>query len=267
MKFLHLAAADHGGAGLAAKRLHDGLRSAGHASRMLVLDRRSSDDDIMAFPAAASPFRLRRQAVKAGLKVLARPDYYFQNQRLSPGRVPALADLGSPHVIIVHSISHFISFQDVLDLHKATSAPVIWHLLDMGILTGGCHYAWACRKYESACESCPALRLPSKRDLSARAWAQKRVVAPMIRGVVVAGSSTLARQARASALFASSTVETVLLGVAPEHFYPRDRWAERREFGIVGQGQVIFFGAQRFDQRRSGSLCVSVDRRFRTHDD
>ncbi len=39
MKVLHISTMDHGGAGLAALRLHRGLRSAGVASGMLILMR------------------------------------------------------------------------------------------------------------------------------------------------------------------------------------------------------------------------------------
>ena len=150
MKFLHLSAADHGGAGIAAWRMHDGLRSLGHSSRMLVLDRRSSDADVLALGNEASGFRFWRILQKVWLKLSSDPGFYFQNQLLTPkldaGELLRLAGLKTD-AIIVHFISHFLGPGDVRALQQIADAPVLWHLLDMGHFTGGCHYAWRCQGY------------------------------------------------------------------------------------------------------------------------
>lgn len=255
MNFLHLAAADHGGAGIAAWRMHDGLRSLGHRSHMLVLNRRTDDDDVVALPASASGFRLRRIVQKTWLKLSSRPDYYFQNQLLSPklGADELQRCVGlKPDVIVIHFISHFVSPDDVLALHQATGAPVLWHLLDMGLLTGGCHYAWHCKGYARSCGSCPALRWRGENDLSARIWQAKHRAMDCIKGWVVAGSSLLARQAAASSLLGRHHIETLLLGVSPRNFAPGDVLALRKELGVGNAEKVVFFGAQKFNQRRKG---------------
>ena len=72
------------------------------------------------------------------------------------------------------------------------------------------------------------------------------------RGWVVAGSSLLARQAKASSLFGERQIETLLLGVSPQAFAPGDMVALRRELGAGEAERLVFFGAQKFDQRRKG---------------
>lgn len=254
MNFLHLSAADYGGAGIAAWRMHDGLRALGHTSRMLVLDRRTGDTDVLALTGTTG-FRWRRIAQKAWLKLSSHRDHYFQNQRLSPGldagELCQLAGL-KPDVIVVHFISHFLSADDVLELQQVTGAPVLWHLLDMGLLTGGCHYAWHCEGYARACGGCPALRWSGANDLSARTWQAKHRAMDCTSGWVVAGSSLLARQAAASSLLGQRHIEALLLGVSPQAFAPGNLVALRDELGVGNAERVVFFGAQKFNQRRKG---------------
>lgn len=255
MQIVHLAAADHGGAGTAAKRLHEALRDLGHRSRMLVFDRRSDDADVLPVAADDLIFRWRHLAQKAWLKVSSRPEGHFQNQRLSPHPQAAtlLGQLGfEPDIIVVHFISQFLSADDVLALQRASGAPVLWNLLDMGLLTGGCHYAWRCEGYHRRCGSCPMLRWAGPNDASARTWAAKHGAVVCTRGWVVAGSSWLARQAARSSLFAGRPIETLLIGVSPQRFAPGDTAALRVGLGVAGGEPLVFFGAQRFDQRRKG---------------
>lgn len=255
MNFLHLSAADHGGAGIAAWRMHDGLRARGHASRMFVLDRRSSDTDVLTLRREAWSFRLSRVIQKLWLKLSSRSDFYFQNQLFSPSldakELHRLVGL-KPDVIIVHFISHFLGPGDVRVLQQITDAPVLWHLLDMGHLTGGCHYAWRCEGYLSSCGSCPALRWRGESDSPERIWRTKYSEMGATRGWVVAGSSLLARQAAVSSLFDMRHIETLLLGVSEKKFLPGDVPVLREELGIEKAAKVIFFGAQKFNQRRKG---------------
>lgn len=253
MNVLHLSAADHGGAGIAAWRMHDSLRRLGHRSRLWVLERRTNDPDVRELGSRA--FRWQRLAAKAALKLVTRPAWYFQDQRLSAGiGADDMAEARSlkPDVIVVHFISHFLAPADVLALQQSTGAPVLWNLLDMGLLTGGCHYAWDCPGYTRTCGSCPALRISGTSDSSARIWTAKRDAVVRTRGWVVAGSSWLARQAAVSSLFEGRRIETLLLGVSPLAYAPGEQNALRAELGAPGAERVVFFGAQRFDQKRKG---------------
>ena len=235
--------------------MHNALRTLGHVSRMLVFERRTDDAEVVCISAYSTGFKWRRLAQKAWLKVSSRTDEYFQNQLLSPkidaAELVHLAGL-QPDVIVVHSTSHFLAPDDVLALQRATGSPVLWNLLDMGLMTGGCHYAWNCDGYTRSCGRCPALRLSGANDLSAQIWAAKQRAIGQTRGWVVAGSSLLARQAAASSLLGERRIETLLLGVSPITFAPGDPVALRQELGARGAERLVFFGAQKFDQRRKG---------------
>lgn len=256
MKVLHLAAVNYGGAGSAALRLHSSLRSRGVDSRMLVLTSRGDCQQVASLDESSHTFRLLRLINKAYLKFATKFDYYFQAQGLSLGVSPEyiLKTTGfSPDIIVAHVLSNFLSFQDVRALHQITGAPVVWHLLDMGMMTGGCHYAWECNGYENSCVSCPALRFWVDSNIPAKVLHDKLLSMHEINpSVVVAGSSHLANQARRSLLFRDCRIERILLGVDPETFCPGNRVEARRRLGIPEDKKIIFFGAQSLNEPRKG---------------
>jgi len=259
MKVLHITASDHGGAGRAAHRLHLSMRAAGIDSHMCAFDKRSGDMWTTRIRALAGIFVLRRFLSKVILKVLTIPDYRFSWQDISLGisAESFCAQLGmSPDIIVVHYISGFLSFQDVLQLQRLTNARVIWNLLDMGGFTGGCHYAWSCHGYEAKCGRCPALRMRSESDLSARVLERKRRTISAMDLTVVAGSTLLRDQARNSIVFGDRQINTILIGIDPETFRQRNREEARRLLGLSTDKRTIFFGAQSSKDRRKGHMWL-----------
>ena len=232
-----------------------GLREAGVDSRMFVCDKRSDDPSTVELKASENWFGLRRILGKVFFRAFSIQDYRFQNQCLSAG-IDATDLCGrvqfTPDVIIVHYLSNFMSWGDVLELQRATNAPVVFNLLDMGSLTGGCHYAWSCDRYESECGNCPALRFNASNDFSATTMVRKRSAVAKMELVVVAGSTYLEKQARRSAVFGGRQTETILIGVDPEVYRQRDRKEARKLLGIPAKNRTILFGAQSAKDKRKG---------------
>ena len=255
MKVLHLSAVDYGGAGTAALRLHRSLRVSGMDSRMLVLDSRSQEQHVYSLAGLSRTFSLRRLASKVYAKLASRADYYFQLQETSIGIAASelLKRSGfTPDIIVAHAMSNFLGPSDVLEFHQASAAPVVWHLLDMASLTGGCHYAWSCDGFEHQCESCPALRWAPARKAAELVWREKRRVLDKMRTAAVAASSHLFAQAHHSSLFKGKQIEKILLGVDPELFRPGQKDDARRSLGLPLDKKIIFFGAQSLKERRKG---------------
>lgn len=254
-KILHLSTYDFGGAGKAAYRLHCSLRSAGFKSKMAILKKKEHDDDVVEIANVSSTSRILSILSKAWLKITSNEDYYFQYQSRSllssPGELVRSLDF-APDVIIVHWVSNFISTDDIRAISLAYRAPVIWYLLDMAPLTGGCHYAWDCTGYFRDCGTCPALSSTNNNDLSNRILQKKQRALQDIDLYIVAGSCWLEKQARNSSLFNKCNISKLLLAVDPVIFSPRSKTIARQKLGLPEHKKIIFFGNQGLKLKRKG---------------
>ncbi|WP_197465639.1 glycosyltransferase [Erythrobacter sp. HI0063] len=254
--FLHLTTTDRGGAGMAAVRIHRALANSGFHSHMVVGDGIGGDGiTVCGGPAASLP----RIASKALFRSITWPRYYFRNQRYGlPSIAKTVESVAAqiqlkPDAIVAHALTDLISFASVKRLARRFDARVLWSLMDMASFTGGCHYAWGCEGYTTGCGDCPALRFGSgPKDWSAKTLNEKRSALAQMRTTVVAASTWLADQARASALFCDTPIEIVPLSVSPETFAPRDSVAVRSELGLDASRPVVFFGARDHGDARKG---------------
>lgn len=254
-RFLHLATSDHGGAGLAAVRLHQALGRAGLSSRMIVWSRRGAIPDVIAARPQRPVATARRFLARAWNRLTTKRAYYFQNQRISLAAgtdLVAEATRFRPDLIVVHSISNFLSFADIRDLQRRTGARIVWNPLDMGLITGGCHYSWHCERYRHGCGTCPALPLRPPDDSSAATIRGKAAALADMDHVLVAASSTLRRQAEESLLFSGAAMRTVHIGIDEAAFPWLERSDARARLGIGHAGPVLFVGAQKLSDRRKG---------------
>ena len=58
-------------------------------------------------------------------------------------------------LIIVYYVSNFLSVKQIKEISQHYKAKVAFYLMDMGPMTGGCHYAWNCTGYLEGCYACP----------------------------------------------------------------------------------------------------------------
>ena len=70
-----------------------------------------------------------------------------------------------PHkidILFVHWVSGFVNTWDVIKIQEKTGCKVIYTMMDMAPITGGCHYSLSCENYKSNCLNCPALPYKKK---------------------------------------------------------------------------------------------------------
>ena len=254
MRVLHLSAVDHGGAGSAALRLHRAMIERGVASHMLIWDGKSSEAFITSI-AGVGLSALRRFLGRAWYRITSRSRYLFRGQRASlvtRGELTEIAMRVQPNLIIVHYVSDFLRFGDIALLHSLTGAKVAFHLLDMGLLTGGCHYAWGCRAYREQCGNCPALPGRLGHDGSARTLADKKATVRILDHVVVVPTDQLAQDAKGASVFANSRFERILIGVDSDNSRRQPKGEARSDLGLTDRGIILFFGAQHLGDKRKG---------------
>ncbi|GGL94882.1 glycosyl transferase [Deinococcus aerolatus] len=243
MKVLHLSTSDGGGgAARGAFWLHRALRT--HLdSAMLVQSRVGDDPHVTEYrPARASALARRAERV---MRERLRPARYFSPAALN---LPLHRQINTlrPDVVNLHWINDgFLSPESLAGIR----APVVWTLRDQWPMTGGCHYAQDCTRFEAECGHCPALASRRPDDYSrwlhrrkSRAWNPRSLT-------LVALSHWLADEARRSSLFAGRRTVVIPNALDTALFKPQDRGVARTapgplaDLGLTAGQRLILFGA------------------------
>jgi glycosyltransferase involved in cell wall biosynthesis len=261
MNILHLSTNDIGGAGKAAYRLHQNLLALGLNSEMMVMTRKTRNSDVISFCGEWSFSKIRSNVGKYLLKLRTDPKYYFQNHSISSFKKNT--DLYSklpfkPDIIVAHWISNFVTIENLYQLSLCTGAPVVWYLMDMAPLTGGCHYAWDCKGYMNQCGKCPALYSDQQYDLSHKNWQKKRDFAQKMHLIIVSATGWLTKQAKKATVFNGKRIEQIMLGVDAEIFKPVPRDVARKKLKLPLEQKIVFFGAQSQEKRKGMSYLVEA---------
>lgn len=274
MRPVHLSFTDlGGGAGIAAYRLHTGLRRLGHESRMLVARRHGDDPDVLVFaPPRDLVHRVATRVRQAWLNAtFARP-----YRRLRVRRHGGLTDCRTPHgaalvrqlppgdVLHLHWVAFLVDWPSFFrDLPPRL--PLVWTLHDENPFTGGCHYAADCDGFTRRCGGCPGLTVSGPGDLSHAGWRRKhRALARLAphRLHVVTPSRWLARRAEASTLLGRFPCSTIPNGVDVQRFVPGSQAEARAALAIPDDGRaVVLFVASNLGDRRKGfaTLCEALE--------
>jgi len=264
MKVLHISTMDHGGAGLAALRLHRGLRSAGVASRMLVLRRSSSDRTVARLGERDKmrPGRADKERIDDflfGLKACngiqaGRQDLFSLTGAIY--NVGAHALLGEADVIHLHLISQMVDYREFFP--KISGKPVVWTLHDMNPFTGGCHYAYDCHRYRTGCGMCPRLGSRDSGDLSRRIITLKKALYPRRLMRVVGSSRWIVNCARRSLLFRDLPVDRVGYGLRTDIFRNRNKRDSRKLLNLPRDKTLILFGSDYRTKRKGFAFLVKA---------
>ena len=259
MKILHICTQDYGGAGIAAHRLHLGLKSIGVQSKMLVLHRSSSDSDVVKFVQHNNI--LKRQWNKVRNKLISSEFNAYKNTR--PQGLEIFTDDRSIYTVSKHLL---VQEADIIHLHwiadmvnyteffpNIINKHVVWTLHDMNPFTGGCHYAGDCKKYETGCSTCPQLGSKDLNDLSKKIWMRKEISYKEQKIHVVTPSKWLADCARHGQLFKNFKVDVISNSLPTSIFTKRDKQYSRELLGLPREKALILFGAQSATNVRKGA--------------
>ncbi len=267
----HLSTFPHGGAGTAARRLHERLVERGVCSRFnywkdesdqqfdnsfhqLTLDHTDQSLPILKPLARKLEKRRRRMICECYDRHVAdRPEKYELYSipwTLDKSSLDVTA-LGSD-VIHLHWMAFFIDypsfFRSIPD-----AMPIVWSLHDMNPLTGGCHYSSGCSRFTVGCGNCPQLQHPEPRDASHAGFRAKQRALKRKRIHVVTPNAWLSNLAQNSPIFPDQTRFSVIrLGLDEQAFRPVDQQKARQELGLPADVPLVAFGADDIENYRKG---------------
>ena len=247
MKIVTVSATDRiGGAGIAAYRLHQGLRQAGLEAEMLVMKKVSADSSVHRLSSC-----LRRRGRLFRRLAAARHRHQLACHRRQSGS--GYWSLNGFDYPMARAINAFQA--DIVHLHwlgdnylpiqqfAKIKPPMVWTLHDMWAFSGGCHSADDCQRYQADCGHCPQLLHPSADDISARVSRRKQRAWADMPMTIVCPSQWLADCARQSRILKDKRIEVIANGIDASQFKPLDKDSARLAFNLPLDKRLILFGA------------------------
>jgi glycosyltransferase involved in cell wall biosynthesis len=155
-------------------------------------------------------------------------------------------------VINLHWVANFVTSSLIRGIAQITGAPVVWTLMDVAPLTGGCHYFGDCSGYTGRCGNCPQLRCGFSYDISRLSMLRKAKNLGEVPITIVAPTQWVADHVRRSSLFGRCRVVNIPLGVDSEVFHPVESSIARDAMQLPRDKKLIFFGAALIDEERKG---------------
>jgi glycosyltransferase involved in cell wall biosynthesis len=251
MKVLQLSTYDRlGGAGIAAYRLHTGLREIGCDSRMLVKVKSVLDPEVITVVNKPPGTILRRVLSERWARYLRErnskdgiPDEVFSDCH-SRYRPDDFSTIDNFDLIHLHWTTDLLDWPSTL-ANLASKKPLVWTLHDMNPFCGVLHYQDKKIKLPAAFGRWDAAVLSTK----------KRVLdgIPANRLRLVAPSTWMAKEVAASELMGRFRVDVVPNGLDTREYIPvENRQALRKLLGIPLDKIVVGFIAQNLSERRKG---------------
>lgn len=262
MKILILSAKDvGGGAARAAYRLHQGLLATEIDSQMLVQNKLSDDNTVIA---PKSKIQRGIAAIKPALDQLPLALYRNRDSTINiyssqwlPNKIIEKIEQINPDIINLHWVcGGFMPIEALGKLKK----PLVWTLHDMWAFTGGCHYSGECDRYQQSCGICPQLGSDRFWDLSRWNWQRKAKAWKDLNLTIVTPSKWLANCAQASSLFKDIPIKVIGNGINSGIYQPHPTQLARKILNLPLDKKIILFGAldSTQDKRKGFTLLLAA---------
>lgn len=91
-------------------------------------------------------------------KILDKYSFYqFSETRKTGINLSLVKSITDVDVLLVHWVTGFVNYYDFYNIWRKFNCKVIFTMMDMAPITGGCHYSNECLKFHQTCSNCPAL--------------------------------------------------------------------------------------------------------------
>jgi len=252
LKVLHIVGGNlSGGAARGAYWLHQGLRKTGIDSKILVQQTDVKDKYVV--PLTNNKITKLKQIILSNLG--ESPTWLYKNRNraiLSTGFVGnnifKTKEYKEADIINLHWINGgMLSIFQVGKIQK----PVVWTMRDMWPMTGGCHYAMDCKRYETSCGACKQLNSQNKYDLSY--FVLKKKKKSFSKNMKMVGiSNWISDCAKRSMLFKDFDIRTIYNNVNTNDFSPMKKNIARNILNLPKNKKIILTGAKNLKEFHKG---------------
>ena len=208
MRIAHLSTSQSGGAGIAAKRSSDALKSIGIENDFFALKAGglSHNTDVQTILRTRSEVFRSRSLTVLQKHLIQRGDDLLTPISLEPRAVRDIfQEYDLLHIHSTYNILRHNGFKELLQSGKS----VVITLHDQRWFTGGCHYSGECEKYKIDCKECPQATDLGKRFVSQTFQNYLSILSSNPNLKVISPSSWLARKALESRIFSDVNLRVI----------------------------------------------------------
>jgi glycosyltransferase involved in cell wall biosynthesis len=209
MRVLHLSTSLLGGAGIAARRLHESLLLQGIESHVLTLTSLLEQDQKSIQVLSRSYLTRTRSKFLTGFQkdVISKKGDYVTPLSLNLIGIQNVEEF-KPDILHIHSTYNLLNENFLEDINRL-KIPIVITLHDQRLFTGGCHYSGPCTNYESDCINCPQVKKVF-RPIIARSFLRMRnSISENSNVVVVTPSKWLGQMSQNSLMFKTMRHEVI----------------------------------------------------------
>lgn len=249
-----------GGAARTAYRIHNSVKANGIDSKMLVMYKGNTDDDVLCVKDFYNKTHLSEVARFIKRKIRnklqhARWNKYPDKENLFMSDLRAEPFNGALQkiefdVLHLHYVNlHFLDLRELVGINK----PIVWTLHDCWPFTGVCHYFYTCNKYKTECGDCPLLHSGKKSDLSNKIWKKKSAIYRKLDLRIVSPSKWLAEESRKSSLMGSFPVHTIPNPIDTDLYSPGNQLEARMLLRMnVSKTYILFCAINAVEDKNKG---------------
>lgn len=256
MRVLHINYSDSiGGAAIAAYRHHEAMRLNGIDSKMLVIHKGKNDPNVVKYKVSILKnffYRIINKLFVKYYNFFASWSWNHYGYDISNHKEIKEAD-----IIIIHWINNYTLSLESLSRILDSEKPIFWFMHDMWPLTGGCHHAFDCEKYKTACGNCIMMHNHngSKRnhDISFMQFQEKVKRLTKRQNLnFITPSFWLMKNVSLSSLFKDNEVKVCRNVLNTDIFKPADKREARVLLNLPTDKKIILFGAENISSPYKG---------------
>ena len=227
-----------GGAGIAAKRLHDGLLGLGIND--VIFEKENSNNKYNMV------YHDKSNQINGNLSNIN------NSKNIHPGNTiftitPSYSKLSDYDfllnfdIINIHWIANYLPTEAIAYLSHSNK-PIVWTFHDKNPLTGGCHYFHGCENWKTDCMNCPQL-IDNYDNYPAKILAAKKKYVNFKNITVVVLNQHFKELVEESPLFNESRIEVIPNSIDTDKFIPLDKKQIRESFGLEENKKYLLYVA------------------------
>lgn len=209
------------------------------------------------FARIINSIRWRLGVNKKDLADIAKKEYvFFYDETEFSSHITAddlLSQIGfSPDVVLVGLTTGFISTKEINRIHELCNAEIIYIMMDVFPVTGGCHVLCNCELYRYSCHNCPAVSSTKYNNIPHLQLQQKKESYQIMHPAIMLGSG-MTKRILDNSVVASDFRPIHFYSFAPKDIFSnKDRDYAKQIWNIPNNKKVLFAGADNVKDPRKG---------------